>query len=122
MSKEFKMPEIQSEYSSDFKRIHVADIYGHVNSGGLEATIFSEQSIIDEVIKTIPISRERVKIKRIVECDLFIDPMKMVSIYEWLGKRIDEFEKLFGKITTQKELGERIEILPVDKEEKAKDE
>jgi hypothetical protein len=108
--KDFKMPVIQGEYSSNFKRINFADIYGHINSGGLEASIYSEQSVIDEVITTQPISREKLKIKRIVECDLFIDPMKMVSVYEWLGKKIEEYEKIFGKIPTPKEIEKKIDM------------
>jgi hypothetical protein len=40
--------------------------------------------------------------------------MQIVSLHEWLGKKISEYEHVFGKIPTQKEMLERANTLKPD--------
>jgi|SRR6187402_3130960 hypothetical protein len=106
--------DIISEYSPDFRRINVTNVYGHIEPNGIEASVYSEQVLIDGVISEVPINKKKSKIKRTIECELIIDPMQIVSLHEWLGKKISEYEHVFGKIPTQKEMLERANTLKPD--------
>jgi hypothetical protein len=100
--------EIEAEYSPLYRRINVAGIFGGIVAGGLEAVIYSEERRIDKILKTQPISTKEVFIKRTAEADLIIDPMQMKSIHQWLGEKIEEYERVFGKIVTSEQLDERL--------------
>jgi hypothetical protein len=101
------MPEIIGGYSQTYKRIKLAGLFGSIRPVGLEAFVFSEELVIDKVLTTEPISPQRSVLKRTVECELTIDPMQMRSIYQWLGQKIAEYERLFGKIPSLEELESR---------------
>ena len=45
--------------------------------------------------------------KRTVELDLIIDPINMKAIYNWLGQKIAEYEKVIGKIPSPEEVDSR---------------
>ena len=98
------IPEISCEYSPTYKRIVVADIIGGIRPIGIDITIYSEQSDFVAALETHPVSSSRVKIKRIIECELVINPMELKSIHQWLGQKINEFEKLFGPIRSPEEV------------------
>ncbi len=101
------LPEIQGEYSEDFKRIVAAGFFGRVQPFGLEAIVYSSQSIMDKVISTEPISPNRASVKRVIECELLLDPMQMKSLHMWLGKKIEEYEKIFSAIPSPEEVESR---------------
>ena len=101
------IPEIKSEQASDYKRIIVGGIFGGVAPGGLEATVYSEQREVTKVLETQPLSPNRATIKRVVECELILDPLTMKSISSWLAKKIKEYEKLFGSIPSPEEIQSR---------------
>jgi hypothetical protein len=101
------IPEIQGEYSSTFKRIIVAGVFGTTQPLGLETAIYSEERKIDRVITTEPMSTKRMMLKRIVECELIFDPMQMKTFYKWLGTKIEEYENVFGRIPSPEELQSR---------------
>lgn len=98
------IPEITSEYSPTFKQILVADIIGGVRPLGVSITVYSEESDFTAVLETHPISTGRVKIKRIIECELIVNPMEMKSIHDWLGIKIKQYEKTFGRIRSPEEI------------------
>lgn len=102
--------EIVSEYSKDFRRIHVNGIYGHISPSGIESIIYSEETMIDDILKSVNL-KGKIKIKRIAECYLSIDPIQMKAIHNWLGTKIIEYEKVFGKIPIGDELNTRVSAL-----------
>ena len=59
------IPEIYAEYSDKFHRIYVADVLGTIIPGGLEVTVYSEQSDVKQALETQPVSATRIKIKRV---------------------------------------------------------
>ena len=109
MSTAERFPEIISEYSKDFRRIFLAGIYGHVSQSGLEAVVYSEETYIDEVLKTPGLNKEKVKIKRIAECNMIIDPSQMKAIHNWLGEKIEEYEHIFGDILPPDQIVKKLE-------------
>ncbi|MEX2192930.1 MAG: hypothetical protein WD717_06080 [Nitrosarchaeum sp.] len=101
------LPEIQGTYSDQFRRILASGFFGRVQPFGLEAIVYSTQSVVDKVLSTEPLSLNRASIKRIVECELLIDPMQMKSLHKWLETKIKEYEKIFGIIPSPEEVDSR---------------
>lgn len=98
------VPVIETENSDCFKRINVAGFFGGIGASGLEATVYSERRDMLKALETEPISPNRLAIKRVVECELLISPITMKTTYDWLGKKIEEYEKLFGRIRSPEEI------------------
>lgn len=111
MSEQEKLPEIVSEYTSTFKRIIVSGLYGNISPLGIEATIYSEFNIGEEAIKSINIDTMNLRLKRMIECDLIINPLQMVAIRDWLSLKIKEYESVFGEIPSKEDLQDRLENL-----------
>jgi len=101
------IPIIHSEYSSTYKRINVAGIFGGIVPGGLDAIIYSEDRMAEKVLETQPPSPNKVAVKRIVEVDLIIDPMQMKVIHRWLEQKIVDYERIFGNIPSPAEIENR---------------
>ncbi len=101
-------PEIEGEYSEHFRRIQASGFFGAVQPFGLEAVVYSVQrTSMDKVLAAEPIAPNRATIKRIVECELIIDPMQMKSLHNWLDTKIKEYEKIFGNIPSPEEAESR---------------
>ena len=101
------MPEIESEESPTYKRIVVAGVFGGARPGGVHATLYSERPNSLKVLATHPPDPSRVLLRRIIECELIIDPLQMKTTHSWLGKQIDEYEKLYGTIPSPEEVESR---------------
>ena len=101
------LPDFKSETSQNYKIVNVGGIAGGINAGGLEAIIYSEEKVFDEALKTANVNSSRIYIKRTMELNLRIDPLALVSIHNWLGEKIKEYEKLFGKIPSPEEVQNR---------------
>lgn len=106
------LPRIESKYSETYKRINVAGIFGGILPGGVEAVLYSEERRIEEVLQTEPPSGNRTSIRRTIEAELLIDPLQMKSIHKWLGDKISEYEKIFGRIPSPEELESRARRKP----------
>jgi hypothetical protein len=95
-----KEVEVIIDSDENFRRILVAGIVGGTRPSGLEATIFSERQVTDDIVKVMNTGKEatleKIVIKRTIECELIIDPLQMVSIYNWLGDKIAEYQRIFG--------------------------
>jgi len=101
------LPEIKSEYSPNFKRINVNGVFGGVRPSGVEAIIYSESNDIEKVLETQPLSANRTIVKRMIECELIIDPMQMKSLHKWLTAKIKDYEELIGPIPSPEEVQSR---------------
>lgn len=101
------LPEIQTDYSQNYRRINVGGLYGSIQPVGLEAFVYSQEQIVDKVLATEPASPHRRVIKRTVECELIIDPMQMKSIQQWITQKIEEYERIFGHIPSPEEVESR---------------
>ena len=99
-------PEIIVEYSQTFKRIVLTGMYGSISPLGAETTVYSEYGVVDDILKKPDLDMKKIKIKRVIECDLIINPLQMVSLRDWFNKKIIEYEQIFGKIKNIKEIDE----------------
>ena len=98
---------ITVETSPNYKTIKTSGMFGGINPGGLEAIVYSEHRVVDEVLKDQELDYRKTKIKRIIECELIINPAQMISIRDWLNNKINEYESIFNKMPTDHELEER---------------
>ncbi|MDF2738497.1 MAG: hypothetical protein K0S93_2358 [Nitrososphaeraceae archaeon] len=103
--------KIQGERSINYRRIVVAGLFGNISPLGLEAIVYSQERLPEKVLETEPLSLDKVTLKRTAECDLIIDPLEMKSIYEWLGRKIVEYEKVFGEIPSSTDLEKRLGVV-----------
>lgn len=100
-------PEIVGETSPNFRTIVVDGIFGHVDSIGLIATLYSETSILDKVLEIPELAPHRAKIRRTAEMEIIMSPMQLKSTYLWLEKKMKEYETLFGDIPSPEEVQTR---------------
>jgi hypothetical protein len=114
-TREPKQPSVESEYSPHFRRFVASGIWGVITPVGIDATIFSEQILVDDVAKSPKLDRGTLKVKRTVEFGMIINPLQMKAIHSWLGTKIEEYEHVFGKILSQEELAKRAKSLPISK-------
>ena len=99
-----RTPDIEIEYSQDYKRINVAGIYGGIIPGGVEAIVYSEERRAENVLASQPPAPHKMSLKRTIETQLLIDPMQMKAVHQWLGIKIKEYENLFGIIPSPEEV------------------
>lgn len=105
------MPEIKGETSPDYRRVIANGIFGHIDSLGLNAIIYSEYRIIDKALESPMLAPNRAIIKRVAEFELIMSPMQMKTTQIWLERKIKEYEALFGKIPSPEELDSRAKHL-----------
>lgn len=98
------IPDIESGYSDSFKRIVVSGMFGSVQPIGLNASVYSEYQKVDKVLLSVNPEPTKSVIRRVIECELIIDPMQMKSIYLWLKTKIEEYERIFGTIPSPEEI------------------
>ena len=101
------MPVIESEESSDYKRILVAGVFGGARPGGVNALVYSERTDAVNALKTPQPEPQRIVLKRTIECELLLDPLQLKSLHIWLGEKIKEYEALFGRIPSPEEVTSR---------------
>ena len=101
------LPEIETETSSTYKRIPIAGLFGGPRPGGVHAILYSETMNAQKTLMTQPPEPQRIILKRVIECELIIDPLQMKSIYKWLGEKIKEYETLYGPIPSPEEIESR---------------
>lgn len=111
MPEKSKELTIESEYSPQFRRILLSGIWGIITQVGLEATIFSEQVIVDDVAKSPKLDKGTLRMKRTVEAGIIINPLQMKAIYTWLESKIKEYEHIFGKIPSDEDIKKRVGTL-----------
>lgn len=101
------MPVIESEESSDHKRIHVAGVFGGAGPGGVSALVYSERLDAVNALKTPQPEPQRIVLKRTIECELLLDPQQLKNLHVWLEGKIKEYETLFGRIPSPEEVASR---------------
>ena len=106
------MPVIEAEESSEYRRIHVAGVFGGAKSGGVHALVYSERTDAVNALKTPQPAPQRIVLKRTIECELLLDPLQLKSLHIWLGEKIKEYERLFGRIPSPEEVASRAKQPP----------
>jgi hypothetical protein len=82
----------------------VNGVFGGHRPGFFEAVVYTDEMMADEALSKAPPLSEKVKIRRILQCRLIMDPIQAKSLFNWLSNHIKEYEKLFGKIVLPSEL------------------
>ena len=101
------VPVIEPEESPNHRRILVAGVFGGPRPGGVHALIYSEQMNAVNALTAPQPEPQRIVLKRIIECELLLDPVQLKSIHMWLGEKIKEYETLYGPIPSPEEIASR---------------
>ena len=97
---ERKVGEVKIDVVRDdsYRTIVVNGVFGGHRPGFFEAIIYTDEMVADEALSSMPPSPEKVKIRRILQCRLIMDPIQAKSLLNWLSNHISEYEKKFGRI------------------------
>ena len=106
------IPEIESEESSEYRRILVSGVFGGVKPGGVNALVYSERTDAVKALKTHQPEPQRIVLRRTIECELLLDPLQLKSLHLWLGVKIKEYEALYGRIPSPEEIASRAKQQP----------
>lgn len=106
------MPVIEADESPEYRRIHVAGVFGRTGPGGVSAQVYSERTYAVNALTTPQPEPQRIVLKRTIECDLLLDPLQLKSLHIWLGEKIKEYERLFGRIPSPEEVASRAKQPP----------
>jgi len=87
-----------------YRTILVNGVFGGHRPGFFEAIVYTDEIIADDALSSMPPSPEQVKIKRVLQCRLVMDPVQAKSLLNWLSEHVSEYEKKFGKITLPGEI------------------
>ena len=113
--------QIKAIKSPNFRTIIADRFFGGIDSMGLKAKIFSEQTDIENVINTEDIKKQQPILVRTIECELIIKPEQMKAFHLWLEGKIEEYETVYGKIPSPEEVSKRAEKFYHSKSEKNQD-
>ena len=70
---------------------------GH-RPGYFEIVVYTEEMIADDALSSLKPEPKKIKVKRVLQCRLIIDPIQAKSIAKWLNEHIKQYEKSFGEI------------------------
>jgi len=104
MSISKRPPEVIIEKASDYRTIIVSAVFGGHRPGCFEIIIYTDETIADDALSSIPPDPTRIKVKRILQCRLVMDPFQAKSFMLWLKKHIEDYEKEFGEIKLPKKM------------------
>ena len=91
-------PEIIVERDPSYRSIVVSGVFGGHRPGFFEAIVYTDELVADDALSSIPPATERIKIKRVLQCRLVMDPVQAKNLLQWLKQHIDRYEKEFGEI------------------------
>lgn len=103
------LPELIGETSPDYKKIIVEGVIGNVDSIGLQMLVYSSLRDVSKALESEPVATQRSRFIRTAECELILSPITMKSVYEWLGEKLENYEAIFGKIPSNKDISDRAE-------------
>ena len=100
MSEDVSNVTVSVEKSPSFRTINSSGVAGSIRPGGLVMNIYYEQQDLTNVLINPYLIKQgnEVKIIRTIECEIVMDATQMVTVYEWLGQKIKEYQEKVGPI------------------------
>ncbi len=92
------IPKIIVEKHKDYRTIVVDGVFGGHKPGAFEIIVYTDELEPDEALAAVPTAKEKVKVKRTVQCRLVLSPVQAKSLEKWLSTQLQAYEKKFGKI------------------------
>ncbi|MBS7611797.1 DUF3467 domain-containing protein [Candidatus Bathyarchaeota archaeon] len=96
-------PKVEIVKDPNYRTIIVNGVIGGHRPGFFEVIIYSEEMIAEDTLATLRPEPSKIRVRRILQCRLIIDPVQAKSLAKWLIQHVLEYEKVFGKITTPDE-------------------
>lgn len=102
-----EMPDINVKISDKFHDFALSGYWGGIRSYGVEFTVYSEKLDFFDAFASQTPKNSKAKVERIIEANIRIDPLQLVSFHSWLGKKIEEYRAIFGQIPSPEEIQHR---------------
>lgn len=101
------IPEFKSTKHEHFRTINVNGIFGGIRMGYLEAIVYSEESDLAKVLGSPQLDANKTEIERVLQCRLIFDPLQLKSTAIWINKKVEDYEKTFGRIPSPEEIADK---------------
>ena len=92
------IPKIVVEKHKDYRTIVVDGVFGGHKPGTFEVIVYTDELEPDEALAAIPTARDKIKVRRTIQCRLVLNPVQAKTLERWLATQIQAYEKKFGKI------------------------
>jgi hypothetical protein len=96
---------VRNEYASTYKQIPVSAFVTTISEKGLELTAYVEE---EDFKPEGMIQPGVIYVKRMIETRLAVNPIQLKLLYTLLGRQLENYEKVYGKIPTPEEVNTRI--------------
>lgn len=90
--------KVKVEVHPDFRTINVSGLIGIHSAVGIQLVLHSEELDCTESLSEPIIDTKKLRLKRILECRLSLDPYAAKVLQNVLNTQISKYEERFGKI------------------------
>jgi len=97
-------PKIVVERHEKYRGIVQSGVIGGVRPGFLEWVVYTDETIMDDSLTTVPPDPAKSYVKRTLQCRLVLTAIGAKIFSQWLADNINKYEKTFGKIAMPKEM------------------
>ena len=96
---------VRNEYASTYKQIPVSAFVTTLSEKGLEMTAYVEE---EDFKPEGTIQPGVIYVKRTLETRLAVNPLQLKLLHSLIGRQLENYEKVYGKIPTPEEVNTRI--------------
>lgn len=96
---------VRNEYASTYKQVPVSAFVTTLSEKGLELTAYVEE---EDFKPEGTIQPGVIYVKRTIETRLAVNPIQLKLLHSLLGRQLENYEKVYGKIPTPEEVNARI--------------
>lgn len=96
-------PKVEVVKDPNYRTIIVNGVIGGHRPGFFEAIVYSEEMISEDALAKLRPEPSKIRVRRVLQCRLIIDPVQAKSLAKWLAQHVSEYEKTFGRIITPDE-------------------
>lgn len=100
-------PDIEVSKSDNYSEIFCNRIIGGIRNGYFEYEIVTETSDFKEAMKDPNFNFNKTVLKRMLQAKIIMPPSTLRQTIELLQKHLVDYETIFGKIPTDKEIQDR---------------
>lgn len=97
---------VRNEYASTYKQIPVSAFVTTLSEKGLEMTAYVEEE--EDFKPEGTIQPGVIYVKRTLETRLAVNPLQLKLLHSLIGRQLENYEKVYGKIPTPEEVNTRI--------------
>ena len=98
-----RLPKLVLKTDEHYRTINVSGFYGGHNPEFVEAILYTEELDGEEALGELQTDPSKARVKRTLQCRLYLTPRMAKSLKTWLERHINKYEQDFGEIKTGQE-------------------